>query len=91
MGNLLLTTSLPRWGMEFLPQRGIAYQRRATPWEKHPGHFRVLKERRISPHNPSATGLCGVPSERIANFHPVPRVAPWAGMPRPFGALAGVA
>ena len=32
--------------------------------------------------------LCGVPSERLNGMPRLPRVAPWAGMRRPVGALA---
>jgi hypothetical protein len=51
----------------------------------------VLKERRIFVNrgrlpNP---GRCGVPSERRIGGPRLPRVAPWAGMRRPFRAEAG--
>ena len=69
------------------PQRGSAYQPRVQPWEERFPGFGVLKERRISRNNQAARGLCGVPSERTGSFRGIPRVLPWAGMPRPVGAF----
>jgi len=68
------------------PKEAPAYQLRATLWVFGFVDLRVLKERRISSHHHLAPNLCGVPSERIRFAIPVPRVAPWAGMRRPFGA-----
>jgi len=34
--------------------------------------------------------LCGFPSERLNGMPRLPRVAPWAGMRRPVGALAEI-
>lgn len=71
-----------------LPQRGKAYQPRATLWVSGCANPRVLKERRISsigggvPDQPR----CGVPSERERFTIPEPRVSPWAGMRGPVGA-----
>ncbi len=50
----------------------------------------VLKERRILLNRgrlPNPT-RCGVPSERLIGGPRLPRVAPWAGMRRPFRAEA---
>ena len=80
---------------EFLPQRGSAYQPRATPWESYDEYIRILTEGRGSSHHPAAPERsaaperCGAPSERIHTrpplsrmhvHHSIPRVAPWAGM-----------
>ena len=51
----------------------------------------VLKERRIFLNRgrlPNSS-RCGVPSERLIGGPRLPRVAPWAGMRRPFRAEAG--
>ena len=71
-----------------MPQRGKAYQPRATPWEPCPTYPRVLKERRISPNGGRVTDQprCGVPSERTRFAIPEPRVSPWAGMHGSVGA-----
>ena len=76
------------------PQRGTAYQPRATPWVSGSTHSRVLKERRISSdrqhtHNPA---LCRVPSERIRRESAFPGLHPGLvcfaplGHPCPVGA-----
>lgn len=76
-----------------VPQRGKAYQPRATLWVGIAPDPRVLKERRISadggrvPEQP----LCGVPSERMGFAISVPRVAPWAGMHCSVGASSRAA
>jgi hypothetical protein len=71
-----------------LPQRGHAYQPRATLWVSACANPRVLKERRISPNGGCVTDqpLYGVPSERMGFAISVPRVSPWAGMHGPVGA-----
>ena len=72
-----------------VPQRGTTYQPRVKPWVSDADDPSVLKERSISsdggcvPVQPR----CGVPSERICFAIPIPRVAPWAGMHRPVGAV----
>jgi hypothetical protein len=71
-------------------QRDTAYQPRATPWVPSTASPGVLKERRIFLNRrrlPNTT-RCGVPSERPKGSPWIPRVAPWAGMHRPFGAEA---
>jgi hypothetical protein len=71
-------------------QRDTAYQPRATPWVASTSFPGVLKERRISVNGGCVLypTVCGVPSERLNGFPRIPRVAPWAGMHRPFGAEA---
>ena len=63
-----------------LPQRGIAYQPRATPWDCNAPVQCVLKERRISSDNERVPDQhrCGVPLERIRFAVPNPRVQPWS-------------
>ena len=71
-------------------QRDTAYQPRATPWVPSTASPGVLKERRIFLNRgrlPNPT-RCGVPSERLIGGPRIPRVAPWAGMRRPFRAEA---
>ena len=71
-----------------LPQRGKAYQPRATLWVCNAPDPRVLKERRISPNGGRVPDQprCGVPSERMNGIPRIPGVAPRAGMHGPVGA-----
>ena len=67
-------------------QRDTAYPPRATPWVGHATHARVLKERRIGRARVGGEAICGVPSERIHDIPPEPRVSPFAGMRGSVGA-----
>ena len=67
-----------------MPSKGIAYQPRATPWER--GFVSTIRSEGTA-HNRfrvDDTG-CGVPSEREIMGHPIPRALPWAGMQNPVG------
>ena len=70
---------------QFLPQRGSAYQPRATPWESCHARFRVLTERRRWSHHPHALtpapARCGAPSERIHTNHPCSGCIPTGHVP----------
>ena len=72
-----------------VPQRGTTYQPRVKPWVSDADDPCVLKERSISSDGECVPvqPRCGVPSERICLTIPIPRVAPWAGMHRPVGAV----
>jgi len=75
-----------------MPQRGEAYQPRASLWVCNAPDPRVLKERRITSdgHQTCKQPLCGVPSERLGFVIFGPRSAPWAGMRSSVGALNSV-
>ena len=47
----------------FLPQRGSAYQPRATPWESGHPHFRILTERRRWSHPANRAALARANAE----------------------------
>ena len=68
-----------------MPSKGIAYQPRATPWERR---FMSAIRSEGTAHNrfrADDTG-CGVPSEReMMGLYPIPRALPWAGMRNPVG------
>jgi hypothetical protein len=81
--TMKLVDGLPGLGGDaldrFLPQRGSAYQPRATPWESGHAHFRVLTSRRSS-HHPTRAALapkqCAASSERIHTHQPCPGCIP---------------
>ena len=67
-----------------MPSKGIAYQPRATPWER--GFVSTIRSEGTA-HNRFRvydTG-CGVPSEREMMGYPIPRALPWAGVQNPVG------